>query len=56
MLLVSRLEVESKGTEYLSAALHYTDVPREDIVKKLDALADTVVLDRFLEREKEAVE
>lgn len=50
------MEVEYKGTEYLSAALHYTDVPREDIVKKLGALTDIVVLDRFLEREKEVVE
>lgn len=56
MLLVSHLEMENKDTNYLSAVLHYADVLREDIVKKLDALADIAVLDLCLEREKEAVQ
>ena len=42
-----------KGTDYLTAALHYVNIPREDIIKKLDALA--ITLDESLEREKEAV-
>ena len=42
-----------KGMDYLVAALHHADIPRDLIVKKLDDLAAT--LDQALEQEKEVV-
>ena len=42
-----------KGMDYLIAALHHADIPRDVIVKKIDDLAAT--LDQTLEQEKEVV-
>ena len=41
-----------KGIEYLTAAFHFAGITKEDVIKKLDALANTI--DQSLEREKEA--
>ncbi|KAF6238616.1 hypothetical protein HO173_003122 [Letharia columbiana] len=42
-----------KGMDYLVAAFHYANTPKEVVVKKLDAL--TTTLDQALEREMEVV-
>ena len=41
-----------KGIEYLTAAFHFAGISKEDVIRKLDALANTI--DESLEREKEA--